>query len=159
MFLIELLPAAHGDALWIEYGDPKKPRRIVINGGPAPTYQQGLRERSLKVPGAKRRIDQFVVTHIDCDHIDGSLILLQEAKALNVRFGEVWFNAWEQLKTAAPDTYKPIQGEFLGALLAKGGIGERWNERVDGGAIFVPDGGPLPSWDLKDGARLTLLSP
>lgn len=159
MFTIELLPAAHGDAVWIEYGDPKKPWRIVIDGGPASSYQQGLRQRIEHVPEADRRIDLFVVTHIDCDHIDASLILLQEAKALKVRFGDIWFNAWEQLETVAPETYQPIHGEFLGALLDAGGMRRRWNAVVNGGPLVVPEEGPLPSWPLEDGARVTLLSP
>jgi beta-lactamase superfamily II metal-dependent hydrolase len=159
MFRIELLPAAHGDAIWIEYGDAKHPRRIVIDGGPAPTYEAALRHRLLQLPEGSRHIDLFVVTHIDCDHIDGAIILLREAKALRVTFGEIWFNAWDQLQTETAATFKPIQGEFLGALLATTSVNRKWNKRVGGRAIMVPESGPLPSWELEDGARLTLLSP
>lgn len=45
MFRLELLPAATGDAIRIEYGNPEKPHRIVIDGGPAATYESGLRRR------------------------------------------------------------------------------------------------------------------
>ena len=45
MFTIELLPAAHGDAIWLEYGPVAQPHRILIDGGPAPTYENGLRRR------------------------------------------------------------------------------------------------------------------
>lgn len=48
MFRIELLPAAHGDAIWVKYGDPARPRRIVIDGGPASSYEQGLFRRLKK---------------------------------------------------------------------------------------------------------------
>ena len=30
MFRIEMLPAAHGDALWVEYGSPDAPTRIAV---------------------------------------------------------------------------------------------------------------------------------
>jgi hypothetical protein len=161
MFRIELLPAAHGDAIWIEYGHPKNPRRILVDGGPAPSYERGVRQRILDLPSAQRRIDLFIVTHIDCDHIDGAIILLREAKALGVRIDEVWFNGWDQLATLglALDTYKPIQGEFLSALLGQRLLRSRWNTRVGGGPIEVGDAGPLPAWDLEDEGRLTLLSP
>ena len=33
MFKIEMLPAGHGDSLWIEYGDPRCPHRILVDGG------------------------------------------------------------------------------------------------------------------------------
>jgi hypothetical protein len=31
MLSVEMLPAQHGDCLWIEYGDPAKPRRILVD--------------------------------------------------------------------------------------------------------------------------------
>ena len=76
MFRIELLPAGIGDAIWIEYGDPANPKRIVIDGGPAPSYQKGLLARleRLKKTDPKAIIDLFVITHIDADHIDGCLL-------------------------------------------------------------------------------------
>jgi beta-lactamase superfamily II metal-dependent hydrolase len=159
MFRLELLPAAHGDSIWIEYGEPKKPRRIVIDGGPAATYEAGLHKRLLLLPSKDRRIDLLVVTHIDSDHIDGSIILLREAEQLGVHFGEIWFNAWAQLEKDEVEGFKPLQGEFLGALLDLPRYRECWNPRTKGSAIKVPDEGALPSWDLPDGARITLLSP
>lgn len=157
MFRIELLPAANGDAIWIEYGDPARPRRIVIDGGPAPTYEKGLFARLQRLK--KKTIDLFVVTHIDSDHIDGAIILLQHADAIGVRFGQIWFNAWPQLAPFAPDTYQPQQGEFLGALLDRPGLRDKWNTRSEGKAIVVSETGPLLECDLPDNARLTLLSP
>jgi hypothetical protein len=158
MFRIEVLPAAHGDSIWIEYGDPDRPRRIVIDGGPAPTYEQGLFKR---LQGLKKdeRIDLFVVTHIDSDHIDGAVILLQHAADLGVRFDEIWFNAWAQLDTAASDNFQPLQGEFLGALLERPKVREIWNTRSKRKALVVPESGAPPVFELPDDARLTLLSP
>lgn len=160
MFQIELLPAAHGDALWIECGDdPRRPTRIVIDGGPASTYEKGLRERLLKLDPDDRRIDLFVVSHIDADHIDGAIIFLREAKELGISLGEVWFNGWPQLAKVTAEGLQPIQGEFLGALLATSALTEWiWNTRTRGEAVVVPDEGPLPSWEVG-GATLTLLSP
>jgi beta-lactamase superfamily II metal-dependent hydrolase len=155
MFRIELLPAAHGDAIWIEYGDAKRPRRVVIDGGPAPTYEKGLFERLRMLPN-NGRIDLFVVTHIDADHIDGAIILLQQAAD---RIDEVWFNDLSQLPTEKAETFQPIQGEFLSALLDTPKIRGRWNTRAGGSAIMIPEKGPLPVWELPDNARLTLLSP
>ena len=158
MFRIELLPAAHGDSIWVEYGDPARPRRIVIDGGPAPTYEKGLFARLQRLKKGDL-IDLFVVTHIDSDHIDGAVILLQHANVIGVRFGEIWFNAWPQLAPVGPDTYAPQQGEFLGALLDGPGLREIWNTRTERKVIVVPETGPLLEYKLPDDARLTLLSP
>ena len=39
MFTIEMLPAAHGDCLWLEYGPKKKPYRVLIDGGRDYSYK------------------------------------------------------------------------------------------------------------------------
>ena len=158
MFRIELLPAAYGDAIWVEYGDPGHPRRIVIDGGPAPTYEQGLYARFKKLKKGDR-IDLFIVTHIDSDHIDGAIILMQQVARSGVEIGEMWFNAWPQLEKAGPEIYAPIQGEFLGAQIEEAGLKGIWNTRTEGKVIQVPDDQHLPAWDLDDKTRLTLLSP
>jgi len=165
MFTIELLPAAHGDAIWIEYGAASRPHRILIDGGPAPTYEAGLRRRILALPEPKRKFELMVVTHIDADHIDGSLILLQELDALKVGIDELWFNGWTQLPdvSTAPTSYAPLQGEFLGGLIEVKKLHGVWNKSFDHRAVAVPDPGPLPpplpSIDLPGGAVLTLLGP
>jgi beta-lactamase superfamily II metal-dependent hydrolase len=161
MFRIEILPAAHGDAIWIEYGDPRKPRRIVIDGGPASSYEAGLHQRLLLLPPQDRRIDLLVVTHIDTDHIDGAIILLRAAEELGISFGEIWFNGWEQLnkQKEQAEGLKPLQGEFLGALLEFPRYREHWNTRSHGLPIKVPDDGKPPTWDLPDDAKATILSP
>ena len=33
MFTVEMLPAYLGDSLWVEYGNPQKPSRLLIDGG------------------------------------------------------------------------------------------------------------------------------
>jgi beta-lactamase superfamily II metal-dependent hydrolase len=161
MFTVELLPAAHGDAIWIEYGDATKPRRIVIDGGPASSYENGLHRRLLRLTRDDRRIDLLVVTHIDSDHIDGSIILLRAAEELGLSFGEIWFNGWEQLKheKAHTEGFQPLQGEFLNALLEFPRYRECWNVQSNGSPIHVPDDGALPAWNLPDNAKVTILSP
>lgn len=164
MFNIELLPAAHGDAIWIEYGTPSHPHRIVIDGGPAPTYEKGLRQRILALPEPKRRLEMMIVTHIDADHIDGSLILLQELEALKVDIDELWFNGWTQIADAdkAPASYAPLQGEFLGGLIqVNDELRSLWNKQFNGDAVVIPDedAGELPELQLAGDATLTLLGP
>jgi beta-lactamase superfamily II metal-dependent hydrolase len=161
MFRLEMLPARHGDAIWIEIGDPKRPRRILIDGGPASSYEKGLHRRLSLLPPADRRIDLLVVTHIDTDHIDGAIILLQAAEQLGITLGEIWFNGWEQLnkQKGQAEGLKPLQGEFLDALLEYPRYRQRWNTKSGGLPIRVPDDGPLPTWTIGDDAKVTILSP
>lgn len=155
-----MLPAAHGDALWIEYGSGSALRRVSIDCGPAHTYEPGMRKFLAGLPKAERRVELFVVTHIDADHIDGSLILLQERQALDFKPGELWFNGWDQLQASERDAFAPLQGEFLTSLMEMDpDLKVRWNKSFDGKAVFVPDGGALPTVRLAGGARITLLGP
>ena len=162
MISIEMLPAAHGDALWIEYGSDHQTRRILIDGGPAHTYQMGLRRRLASQPEKKRDFELIVITHIDADHIDGALILLQDIKSPNLKIAtkEFWFNGWEQLPKVQTDTYAPLQGEFLGGLLSVDPVLKKaWNKYFKQGPVMVPETGPLPEINLEGGAKITLLGP
>ena len=162
MISLEMLPAAHGDSLWIEYGSADKVHRVLIDGGPAHTYEAGLRRRIADLPKDKRTIELMVVTHIDADHIDGSLILLQELASLNLHINELWFNGWNQLpKTeGAPEVFAPLQGEFLGGLITVDpALQGSWNRHFGKKAVFVPNDRPLPEVLLEGGAKLTLLGP
>jgi beta-lactamase superfamily II metal-dependent hydrolase len=150
-----MLPAQHGDALWIEYGNPDAPRRILVDGGTSPTAAI-VRGRIAALAPADRRFELLIVTHIDTDHVGGILRLL--AEDAGAEFGEVWFNAWRHLQ-AVPETSRlgPVDGEILSALLDRSGW--PWNAAFDGGPVMVPADGPLPCHVLPGGMRLTLLSP
>jgi beta-lactamase superfamily II metal-dependent hydrolase len=148
---IEMLPAAQGDALWIEYGDSERPHRILIDGGTAATYDW-LRSKVRALPEEDRLFELLVVTHVDADHIEGAVRLLNDP-SLQAQFDDIWFNGWEQLS----DMLGPVQGEFLSALIQTGGL--PWNVAFGGGAVVVPDEGALPVRELDGGMKLTLLSP
>ena len=160
---LEMLPAAEGDALVVSYGDEEDPHYILIDGGRRSTYLH-MRNRILDIPlndDGKRRIELLIVTHIDADHIEGIICLLQDDE-LKCEFGDVWFNDWNHLEPLEPGE-KPVhlgpeQGEFLGALLHKQDL--PWNMAFNEGAVVVPpEPTKLPFVDLPDGLRLTIVSP
>jgi beta-lactamase superfamily II metal-dependent hydrolase len=159
VFQIEMLPAAHGDCLWIEYGTGNKVHRILIDGGPAPAYD-ALRSRILRLPSGKRRFDLLVVTHVDADHLEGIVVLMQDP-ALGLEFDDVWFNGWDHLPS---DLLGPAQAEMLSGILKKRrpwGHKLPWNRLFGGGPVQVPDdpSQPLPVRQLAGGMTLTLLAP
>ncbi|MGH9224800.1 MAG: ComEC/Rec2 family competence protein [Acidimicrobiales bacterium] len=164
MFRVELLAAAHGDGIWIEYGDAKKPLRILLDGGPAGAYddENGLRSRvakAMKGPKGTVAFELFVITHIDADHIDVPLILLRD-KGVNCTFKDIWFNGSKQIAPEDDqDLFGPLQGEFLTSLLGDEAAARNWNGAVKSKAVGVPDEGDLPVFDLPGGMRLTVLSP
>lgn len=165
MLRIEMLPAAHGDCLWIEYGSGTTVHRILIDGGPAHTYP-ALRERILHLPASERRFDLLVITHVDADHIEGVIRLLMDAEALDCRFDRIWFNGRDQLNAVPDPAGRPLgalQGEILGMLIAdyEARTGTRvWNLGFEHALAAIDRGqSALPTVDLPGDCRLTLLSP
>jgi beta-lactamase superfamily II metal-dependent hydrolase len=148
LFQIELLPAAHGDCIWITYGDPGSPSHILIDGGPTPTWEGALKAQVEKQPD----IELFVLTHIDADHIAGAIPFLKEAK--DVTFGDVWFNGWKHLPSTKFLSSK--QGEIFSTLLTD--RGDPWNRQFGEGPVQVTED-DLPQVTLDGGMKITLLSP
>lgn len=153
MFTVEMLPAAEGDCLWIEYGeDPATPNRILIDTGTAGTYR-ALARRIKSLPESQRRFELFVVTHIDSDHI-GSAPRLLEKRPFGVQFDEVWFNDWRHLPN---DKMGERQAGLLSEQFDDQGV--PWNTAFANQAVMVPAQGPLPEHTLPGGMKFTLLSP
>ncbi|MGI9238378.1 MAG: ComEC/Rec2 family competence protein [Woeseiaceae bacterium] len=163
MLDLEMLPAAEGDALLLTYGDTDDPHRILIDGGRRSTYRH-LRERIEQIAvndEGKRYFELLIVTHIDADHIEGIICLLQDEE-LNCDFGDIWFNDWNHLEPLVagetPIHLGAAQGEFLGALLQARQL--PWNVRFDEGAVVLPpDPEPLPVREFADELKLTIVSP
>lgn len=165
MLRLEMLPAQHGDALLLEYGPGEEPtHRCLIDAGPENAYR-AVRERLSELPtdsGGGRELELLVVTHVDGDHIEGVVKVLQDDE-VDLQPDDVWFNDWNHLapleRHKPPKRLGPEAGEFLGALLDQQ---ERpWNAAFDGLVIMVPEDAeaPLPTWTTPGGLRLTVISP
>ena len=100
MLRLQMLPAACGDCLWLEYGTPPATRLVIIDGGLRATaaalrqrLERARRERGVDV----LEVELLVVTHIDNDHILGVIELLENAPPwLSIK--DIWFNGRRQLR-------------------------------------------------------------
>jgi beta-lactamase superfamily II metal-dependent hydrolase len=147
---LEMLPAGHGDCLWLEYGDASATHRVLLDCGTEGTARP-LLDRLQRVPDAERSLELFVMTHVDADHIGGALPFLKGIQR-TVSIADVWFNGWEQISA----TLGPKQGEtFTSALKALRLPLNQWQR---GGPITVGEG-RLPRHQLPGGLTLTVLSP
>lgn len=147
MFEIELLPAAYGDCIVITYGTPADPHQILIDAGTTPTWQGSLRSRL----GPRARLELFVLTHIDADHVAGAIPFLHEGT--EITFGDIWFNGWKHLPK---NLLSAKQGEIFSTLIVDRKL--PWNKAFGGKAVALGDG-PLPMREIPGDLRLTLLSP
>jgi hypothetical protein len=163
-FRIKLLPALHGDCIWIEYGEAGATHHVLIDGGPLGAFG-ALRAHVEALPPDARDVELLVVTHIDADHIDGIVKLLRHPE-LGLTFREVWFNGWPQLeRSLAGGAFVPQQGNergaFSGSALDLTAVrqGLKCNERFRGFPAMVAEDGLLPRMRLDGGLDITLLSP
>ena len=157
MFNIEMLPAGHGDCICLEYGHSNSPHRILIDGGPYYAFKP-LAKRVREMIRLNLKFDLLVITHVDCDHIDGILKLLgANVSSLRKNATDIWFNAWEQLSEEPADLLGPAQGEMLSALIEENKLA--WNKAFRKKAVANPNSTTLMSKNLPGGLKLTLLSP
>jgi hypothetical protein len=114
MLKLQMLPAACGDCLWLEYGNtPPAMRVIIIDGGLRDTagtlserINAACRERGVETLD----VELLVVTHIDNDHILGIVELLKSAPT-SLRVKDVWFNGRPQLmRLPAPSVQSKTRG-------------------------------------------------
>ena len=159
MFRIKMLPARYGDSLWIEYGRASNPRRVLIDGGLASTYDI-LRAHLLGLLSSQRHFDLIVVTHIDADHIEGMITLLAD-RDLAFTTDDFWFNAWRHFSPAPRSLLGPLHGEYLSALIDARRFA--WNHSFRDPAFEYPpvaiQQDSLPEVTLDGGMKLTLLTP
>ena len=151
VFSIDMLPADHGDCLIATYGTGKKLSRILIDCGTTGTVDR-LQARLRTLKPRIKKFDLFVLTHIDADHIGGSIDFFNEG-AGGLTFEDVWFNGWKHLPRKR---LSARQGEIFTTLIEDNRL--PWNEWMNGKAILLK-GGSLPTTTLNGGMKITLLSP
>lgn len=150
-FDIEMLPAGHGDSLWIEYGeDDRNIHRCLVDCGTQQTSKELLR-RVAALPQREQFLELFILSHIDSDHIGGALPFFKAFRD-GLRVGDVWYNGWRHLS----GQLGARQGEMFSTAIQEFEL--PWNAWLDGEAVVVGDG-PLPTHKLPGGLELTLLSP
>ncbi len=157
-FNVHFFPAKYGDCIIIEYGNAAATSRILIDGGTGGTRNH-IKEYLNALPVAERHFELLVVTHIDRDHLEGILSILEQDE-IGFTVDELWFNGWNHLPNN-PDNepFGAVQGERLTARILVHGLKPKWNKYFEGKAVVIPANNDLPLIDLPGGMKLTLLSP
>lgn len=157
MYKVHLLPALFGDSILIEYGKKAKPSYILIDGGPYYGFKD-MYAALRKVAPKMTELELLIITHIDIDHIDGIVSLLNQPK-LPFTIKDIWFNGFEQLKPLKAGLLGALQGEYISLLIKKNKLPHNKHKAFGGGAVMVKDYNKLPEIKLPGGMVLTLLSP
>ncbi len=155
-FRIEMLPAKQGDALWVEYGTAERTRRVLIDAGPLKAFP-AVEARLKALPEGDKRVELFVITHVDTDHIEGAIRLLaMKRPRWLIEPQDIWFNGWRHLQSG--HDLGGREGDILSALIRRRAFAE-WNKAFNREAVKVEPGRPLPRIPLEGGLTLTVLAP
>lgn len=153
-----MLPAAHGDCIWMEYDSEGSRKRILIDCGTESSWP-ALNERIQSLPEEQRHFDLLVITHIDDDHIGGALPLLRNWRVLGLTFGEIWFNDYERIVGTGLGVG---EGIVLSKLITSDeSLRKVWNCSMKHQAVRAPDlraSSKLPTYSFGE-LHLTVLSP
>lgn len=102
MFIVRAVQAKSGDCLLLEYGTQAKRRFLLVDGGPAGTYDPHLKSVLVdEIVPHGGKLDRVVLSHVDTDHVTGLLDLLSELRATReageeelVSIGGLWHNSF-----------------------------------------------------------------
>jgi beta-lactamase superfamily II metal-dependent hydrolase len=180
MITIEMFPAGNGDAILISDGKIN----ILIDGGYTSTYRDHLKSRLIQLNQTGQKIDKYIITHIDADHITGAITFLKDNGPSDIptiiNVDEVWFNSYRHLHfsdkkddllqnppsipiyggIASSEVDDPEvmvsfgQGSTFGSQLLKHGYS--WNKDFDFGAVCCEHPKQI---SINSEASFTLLGP
>lgn len=146
---LKILQVLHGDAFRIRFLESdEKYHNIFIDGGFARSYRATLRHETEQLLKAHEKVDLFVITHTDRDHISGVLSFVTEFGELDL-VDRYWFN-YSNLETMVrfpSDKISIGDGVRLRNLLMKRGQLSDVGITTDLGCIELA------------GSALTILSP
>jgi ribonuclease BN (tRNA processing enzyme) len=126
MLRLHVLQAEFGDCLLLEYGTSANPKYILIDGGPAGTYENHLQPVLKQTFPQKGRLELVMLSHVDNDHVTGLLdlfaVLRQDhdgGKKNTISVGGLWHNAFSQTIDPKNDIH-PRMKEMLAAAKSAG---------------------------------------
>ena len=99
MFALTAIQAFFGDCLLLEYGTAANPKFILIDGGPADTYNEHLADvlKGLKADG--HDLELMVLSHVDTDHVTGLLDFIADIRGGVPDLpdvGGLWHNSFQK---------------------------------------------------------------
>ncbi|WP_241297625.1 AVAST type 1 anti-phage system MBL fold metallo-hydrolase Avs1a [Belliella kenyensis] len=181
---IKCYPAKNGDCFLISFGENEEEKKhLLIDCGYVDTFQKYLNNDLIQIAKCGETLEKLILTHIDADHIQGTIRLLKDNNAERfITIKEVWHNTYRHLyeqkegeidikqermlqqiirrgytQNESKQGEKGIsaeQGTTVGALLLQGKYS--WNSDFDNQAVCIEKKSTV---SLTSNASIYLLSP
>lgn len=179
---IKSYPAKNGDSFLVSYGHQIS-KHILIDCGYTDTFENYIKYDLLAISERGECLEKLIITHIDSDHIWGSVKLFKENNEKHiVKIKEVWHNSFKHLfdleiqekdnkkehllkkiiqrgyrqniEKQGVNDISAEQGTTVGALLLKGNYS--WNSDFKNQAVCIENREFI---ELDNDTRIHLLSP
>ena len=148
--IVKILPVNCGDALIIRHkSDDKKVRNIFIDGGFINAFKV-LNKQIKLIEVNKQKIDLWILTHLDADHINGAVEYFRQndKESKGKLINRLWFNFFDAFKLNDDSPLLSFgKGFNLSKLLRKHKIKGRMDITNELKAMVIGD------------AKVTILSP
>lgn len=96
---ITMFPASFGDSFWVFVEEDNLD--ILIDTGFKSTYEDHIKPKLAELKTKNKSLDFLIVTHIDSDHISGSLSLLEAnelSKTIDIK--NIWHNSYRHIQNS-----------------------------------------------------------
>lgn len=114
MIKIHMLQAGSGDCFLVQI-EPDTDTEINILIDCGYNYRRGIKEHLERIISKGKKIDRFIITHYDADHIQGALTLIKEngkADSPNLfPIEQVWLNTFRHLQFSKRNSLKKSKVE------------------------------------------------
>jgi len=93
-----MYPAENGDCFLISLGEEHR-KHILIDCGYVDTYHNYLKKDLQEIKKRGEKINLFIITHIDEDHILGAIAFIEDNNnSRYIEIEEVWYNCYRHLQ-------------------------------------------------------------
>lgn len=116
-FRLNMLPARDGDCLLLSWGDDGPLHHMVVDGGRKGAYAH-LHEKLTAIEQAGEKLDLYVLSHVDADHIEGSLAYFNDVNRPLLP-EQVWYNGFKEMGRTGVGARSMRQGDEWSNAIAR----------------------------------------
>lgn len=119
---VKTYPAKNGDCFLISFWETEKEKHyLLIDCAYVDTFQKYLKDDLIQIGKSGGTLEKLILTHIDADHIQGSIRLFKDNNAEKfIAIKEVWHNTYRHLSEQKEGEIDVKQERILQQIIRRG---------------------------------------